>query len=61
MESSNAQNERVRAWDCDENKGIQPEMEPIVFEEVATMEFPFEGIATVPPRKDMSHMVRAGR
>lgn len=27
-----------------------------VFEEIATMEFPFEGIPTVPPRKDMDHM-----
>ena len=26
-----------------------------VFEEIATMEFPFEGIPTVPPRKDMDH------
>ena len=29
-----------------------------VFEETATMDFPFEGIPTVPPRKDMTHMVR---
>lgn len=29
-----------------------------VFEEIATMDFPFEGIPTVPPRKDMDHMVR---
>lgn len=29
-----------------------------IFEEIATMEFPFEGIPTVPPRKDMDHMVR---
>ena len=29
-----------------------------VFEEIATMDFPFEGIPTVPPRKDMQHMVR---
>ena len=28
-----------------------------VFEEIATMEFPFEGIPTIPPRKDMDHMV----
>ena len=28
-----------------------------VFEEIATMDYPFEGIPTVPPRKDMSHMV----
>ena len=27
-----------------------------VFEEIATMEFPFEGIPTVPPRKNMTHM-----
>eukprot|EP00959_Pyramimonas_sp_CCMP1952_P471160 9497950-Pyramimonas_sp.AAC.1 len=26
-----------------------------VFEEIATMDFPFEGIPTVPPRKDMDH------
>ena len=32
-----------------------------VFEEIATMEFPFEGIPTVPPRKDMEHMVRGLR
>lgn len=30
-----------------------------VFEEIATMDYPFEGIPTVPPRKDMDHMVRA--
>ena len=29
-----------------------------VFEEIATMDFPFEGIPTVPPRKDRDHMVR---
>lgn len=28
-----------------------------VFEEIATMDLPFEGIPTVPPRKDMDHMV----
>lgn len=27
-----------------------------MFEEIATMDFPFEGIPTVPPRKDMEHM-----
>lgn len=27
-----------------------------MFEEIATMDFPFEGIPTVPPRKDMDHM-----
>lgn len=26
-----------------------------VFEEIATMDLPFEGIPTVPPRKDMEH------
>jgi hypothetical protein len=35
---------------------IPPEKEAIVFEEIATMDFPFEGIPTVPPRKDMDHM-----
>ena len=30
-----------------------------VFEEIATMEFPFEGIPTIPPRKDMDHMVNS--
>ena len=35
---------------------IPPEREAIVFEEIATMEFPFEGIPTVPPRKDMDHL-----
>lgn len=29
-----------------------------VFEEIPTMDFPFHGMPTVPPRKDMSHMVR---
>lgn len=29
-----------------------------VFEEVPTMDFPFHGMPTVPPRKDMGHMVR---
>jgi len=27
------------------------------FEEIATMDFPFEGIPTIPPRKDMDRMV----
>ncbi len=27
-----------------------------MFEEIATMEYPFEGIPTVPPRKDVDHM-----
>ena len=28
-----------------------------VFEEIPTMDFPFHGIPTVPPRKDMTHLV----
>ncbi len=28
-----------------------------VFEEIPTMDFPFHGIPTVPPRKDMMHLV----
>ncbi len=56
--TSNMTEQVFKAWDCDANKGIPPESEPVVFEEIATMEFPFEGIPTVPPRKDMSHMVR---
>lgn len=32
-------------------------LQAVVFEEVATMDFPFEGIPTVPPRKDTKHMV----
>ena len=27
-----------------------------VFEEVATMDYPFEGIPTIPPRKNTTHM-----
>lgn len=27
-----------------------------MFEEVATMDFPFEGIPTIPPRKNTTHM-----
>ncbi|CAK0785391.1 hypothetical protein CVIRNUC_008600 [Coccomyxa viridis] len=44
------------AWDCDLNVAIPPEKEAAVFEEIATMDFPFEGIPTIPPRKDMDHM-----
>ncbi|GMH39419.1 hypothetical protein BSKO_07317 [Bryopsis sp. KO-2023] len=44
------------AWDCDNNCEIPPEKEAEVFEEIATMDFPFEGIPTVPPRKDNDHM-----
>ena len=43
------------AWCCTENKEIPPEKEAEVFEEIPTMDFPFEGIPTVPPRKDMDH------
>lgn len=43
------------AWDCDTNSEIPPEKEAIVFEEIANMDHPFEGIPTVPPRKDMDH------
>lgn len=28
----------------------------IIFEEIATMDYPYEGIPTIPPRKDMDHM-----
>lgn len=44
------------AWDCDTNSEIPPEKEAFVFEEIATMDYPFEGIPTIPPRKDMDHM-----
>jgi len=44
------------AWDCDTKSEIPPEKEAYVFEEIATMDFPFEGIPTVPPRKDMDHL-----
>ena len=44
------------AWDCDTNSEIPPEKEAYVFEEIATMDHPFEGIPTVPRRKDMDHM-----
>lgn len=39
------------------NHRYQTILQADVFEEIATMEFPFEGIPTVPPRKDMDHMV----
>ena len=48
------------AWDCDNNCEIPPDKEAEVFEEIATMEFPYEGIPTIPPRKNMTHMVRLG-
>ncbi|KAG2490862.1 hypothetical protein HYH03_010780 [Edaphochlamys debaryana] len=45
------------AWDCDANREIPADKEAEVFEEIATMDLPFEGIPTVPPRKDRDHMV----
>jgi hypothetical protein len=44
------------AWDCDKNVLIPPEKEAEVFEEIATMAHSFEGIPSVPPRKDMTHL-----
>jgi len=44
------------AWDCDNNCEIPPDKEAEVFEEIATMDFPYEGIPTIPPRKNMTHM-----
>lgn len=38
---------------------LLPSVQAEVFEEIATMDCPFEGIPTVPPRKDMDHMVPA--
>lgn len=45
------------AWDCDENKLIPADKEAEVFEELSNMDMPFEGLPTVPRRKDMDHMV----
>ncbi len=39
------------------NAELLPSVQAEVFEEIATMDCPFEGIPTVPPRKDMDHMV----
>ncbi len=47
---------RAVAWDCDTCSEIPPEKEAYVFEEVADMTHPFEGIPTVPQRKDVDHM-----
>jgi hypothetical protein len=41
------------------NAELLPSVQAEVFEEIATMDCPFEGIPTVPPRKDMDHMVPA--
>lgn len=44
------------AWDCDNHCPIPAEQEAEIFEEIATMDYPFEGIPTIPPRKNMTHM-----
>ncbi|KAF5843779.1 hypothetical protein DUNSADRAFT_8295 [Dunaliella salina] len=44
------------AWNCDTNTEIPVDKEAEVFEEIATMDHPFEGIPTVPPRKDVDHL-----
>jgi hypothetical protein len=33
-----------------------PILQAEVFEEIATMDYDFEGIPTIPPRKDVDHM-----
>lgn len=45
------------AWDCDAKQEIPADKEAEVFEEIANMDMPYEGIPTVPMRKDMDHMV----
>ena len=44
------------AWDCDRNEAIPPELESTVFEEQPTSELNYEGIPTVPTRKNLTHM-----
>lgn len=44
------------AWDCDAVAEIPPERESSVFEETATMDHPFGGLPTVPPRSDVFHL-----
>lgn len=44
------------AWCCDTDSEIPPEREAEVFEERATSEILFEGMDTVPPRKDVDHV-----
>ena len=44
------------AWDVDAKCEIYPEKESIVFEETASMDFPFNGLPTIPPRKDDQHL-----
>jgi hypothetical protein len=39
------------AWDVDAKCEIPPEREALVFEETASMDFDFNGLPTVPPRK----------
>lgn len=46
--------ERHRSVFC---SPLPPPPQAEVFEEIPTMEHAFHGIPTVPPRKDMSHMV----
>ncbi len=45
------------AWDCDFGRMIPADKEAEVFEEIANMDMDYEGIPTVPMRKDMDHMV----
>ena len=44
------------AWDCDAVAEIPPERESSVFEETATMDHPFGGLPTVPPRRDVHRL-----
>eukprot|EP00793_Prasinoderma_coloniale_P006850 PRCOL_00001681-RA len=44
------------AWDCDKNELIAPERECYVFEEIPTMDYPWEGMPTIPPHKDREHL-----
>lgn len=44
------------AWSVDANAEIPPDSEAFVFEEIATMDIPFNGLPTIPPRKDNDHL-----
>lgn len=44
------------AWDIDTRCEIPPEREALVYEETAGMDFPFNGLPTIPPRKDDEHL-----
>ena len=44
------------AWDVDANREIPPEREAVVFEETPTFEFAFNGLPTIPPRRDNDHL-----